>query len=532
MTRDGRGEHTLGEQVGLGHEPAPRRCWCGPVVASVGAAVGLSASCYPAPGRSRRAALAVLAVLLVVSTLTLVVVDRLGRRLLPVVTLLDLSMLFPDRAPSRLAVAREAVRRRPIEEQLARVRDAGADPGAVAREILTLVAAMRAHDRPTRGHAERVRMFTDLVAEQLHVPRRDRDLLRWAAILHDIGKLRVPSTLLNKPGKPTEEEWVLLKAHPQHGAEIAAGLLPWLGEWAEVVVSHHERYDGTGYPIGLRGRGIRLRRPDRRSRRRLRRDDRRPGLQAAGLPRRRLGGAGAVLRHPVRPGGRARHGRRSARPGCAALRVWSPGWPTCRWSRGSVPAATLARVVGAGALATGAVTGTAAVLPAPTPPPPVELGSRSAARFRHARDRSPAGERPGIADGHRRPDRRTGALSCRPATRPRRARRTTCRAPRPPPARPQTPQRRRRLRPAGRRRRPSPRRRRAAARAGPARAGQRHRRDGRQRTGGTGGRLTDTVTSVTDGVGSVVGTVTGTVGGVVADPTGTVDQTLTTRSER
>ena len=89
--------------------------------------------------------------LVAVSTLVLLLVDRLGRRALPLVTLLDLSMLFPDRAPSRVKVARDAIKKRPIEEQLARVRDAGADPGAVAREILTLVAALSQHDRPTRG---------------------------------------------------------------------------------------------------------------------------------------------------------------------------------------------------------------------------------------------------------------------------------------------------------------------------------------------------------------------------------------------
>ena len=101
-------------------------------------------------------------------------------------------------------------------------------------------------------------MLTDLVAEAMNVPARDRDLLRWAAILHDIGKLRVSPTILNKPGKPSEEEWALLRAHPAHGAQIAGALLPWLGEWGDVIVQHHERYDGTGYPAGLAGREISL----------------------------------------------------------------------------------------------------------------------------------------------------------------------------------------------------------------------------------------------------------------------------------
>jgi len=228
----------------------------GPVLASFGAAWALRPALPPAGSLAGRAGH--LLVLLTVSTLVLLVVDRLARRALPLVTLLNLSMLFPDRAPSRLRVARAAIRRHPIEEQLAKVREAGADPGAVAEEILALVAALSRHDRPTRGHAERVRMFTDLLAEELKVPERDRDLLRWAAILHDIGKLRVPVTLLNKPGKPTEAEWAQLKAHPLHGAEMAAALLPWLGEWGSVIVEHHERYDGTGYPTGLVGAQISL----------------------------------------------------------------------------------------------------------------------------------------------------------------------------------------------------------------------------------------------------------------------------------
>ena len=72
-----------------------------------------------------------------------------------------------------------------------------------AKQILSLVAALSARDRKTRGHSERVRAFTDLVATQLRMPEDDRDRLRWAALLHDIGKLRVPAKVLNKPGRPS-----------------------------------------------------------------------------------------------------------------------------------------------------------------------------------------------------------------------------------------------------------------------------------------------------------------------------------------
>ncbi len=326
---------------------------CAPVGASVAAAWAVHGQLPAVRGTVDR--LWQLLVLGLVSTVVVVLVDRLARRLLPLVTLLDLSMLFPDQAPSRLAVARDAIRRRPIEEQLARVRDAGADPGAVAREILTLVAAMSAHDRPTRGHAERVRMFTDLLAEQLKVPRRDRDLLRWAAILHDIGKLQVPATLLNKPGKPTEQEWVVLKAHPAHGAEMAAGLLPWLGEWSDVIVEHHERYDGTGYPTGLSGSQISL------GARIVSVADAYDVMTAARAYKRPVSRA-AALRELVRFSGTQFDPtvvRAMVAVGAPRLRrtqgllAWLADLPLVASS--AVPAATVARVVGASALATGAV---------------------------------------------------------------------------------------------------------------------------------------------------------------------------------
>ncbi len=78
----------------------------------------------------------------------------------------------------------------------------------------------------------------------------------WASLLHDIGKLTIASGLLNKPAKPTEEEWAELRRHPLAGAELASPLLDWLGEWGDVIVQHHEMYDGSGYPYGLQGEQI------------------------------------------------------------------------------------------------------------------------------------------------------------------------------------------------------------------------------------------------------------------------------------
>ena len=308
-----------------------------------------------------------LAVLLVVSTVVLVVLDRSARRLLPLVTLLDLSLLFPQSAPSRLRVAREAIRRRPIEEQLARVREAGADPSTAATEILSLVAALSTHDRPTRGHAERVRMYTDLIAEQMRLPEGDRDLLRWAAILHDIGKLRVPVAVLNKPGKPDEDEWAALKAHPVHGADIAGALLPWLGEWGHVIVEHHERWDGTGYPNGLAGREIHV------GSRIVSVADAYDVMTSARAYKRPVSRA-AAYEELIRYSG-------TQFDPVAVRAMVSVSAPRLRRAQGVlawladvplvathvVPAATLARVVGAGAIATGAIAGGGVLAPTPAP---------------------------------------------------------------------------------------------------------------------------------------------------------------------
>ncbi|HVE46385.1 MAG TPA: HD-GYP domain-containing protein [Acidimicrobiales bacterium] len=224
-----------------------------PVAAAVGASALLSRR-LPAPEGLFETVLTWV-VLLVVSTIVLFVVGRLARRLLPLAALLKLSMLFPDHAPQRLAVARKAGSIRDLENRLATARTAGLndEPAQAAEKILTLVGALHAHDRRTRGHSERVRMFVDLLAEELKLPAGDRDRLRWAALLHDIGKLDIDPELLNKPETLDAGEWRVIHDHPAAGARLARPLRSWLGPWAPTIEQHHERWDGTGYPRRLTG---------------------------------------------------------------------------------------------------------------------------------------------------------------------------------------------------------------------------------------------------------------------------------------
>jgi HD-GYP domain-containing protein (c-di-GMP phosphodiesterase class II) len=101
--------------------------------------------------------------------------------------------------------------------------------------------------------------------------RRSRDLV-VGAFLHDVGKIGIPDNILLKPGKLTADEFEVMKTHPLLGIEIVADN-PWLGGAALTIRYHHEYFDGTGYPDGLRGDTISTCRQDIRSRRRFRRTD-------------------------------------------------------------------------------------------------------------------------------------------------------------------------------------------------------------------------------------------------------------------
>ena len=92
-----------------------------------------------------------------------------------------------------------------------------------------------------------MRAYTDLVIQELDLPEADV-LLRWASLLHDVGKLRVPREILTSDRRPTDDEWTLLARHPTDGLALTEPLADWLGEWRRTIGEHHERWDGGGYP--------------------------------------------------------------------------------------------------------------------------------------------------------------------------------------------------------------------------------------------------------------------------------------------
>lgn len=116
--------------------------------------------------------------------------------------------------------------------------------------IQSMVRIVEAKDPYTRGHSERVAEYAVKIARRMGVPAADLEMLKQIAVLHDIGKLGIRDMVLNKPGQLTPEEWDMMRMHPVTGEEILKPLFldP---RMLEIVRSHHERYDGKGYPDGL-----------------------------------------------------------------------------------------------------------------------------------------------------------------------------------------------------------------------------------------------------------------------------------------
>jgi putative nucleotidyltransferase with HDIG domain len=144
-----------------------------------------------------------------------------------------------------------------VEEESAADELAPVANQALTQTIQALAQTIEAKDPYTRGHCDRVRQYACDIAAQMGLERSFCDQLAMGAALHDIGKIGVPESVLTKPSKLTNEEYDAIKRHPVVGAEIVRPLgLPETAQSA--ILHHHERFDGTGYPAGLKGRAIPL----------------------------------------------------------------------------------------------------------------------------------------------------------------------------------------------------------------------------------------------------------------------------------
>ncbi|GAB6064555.1 HD-GYP domain-containing protein [Deferrisoma palaeochoriense] len=155
----------------------------------------------------------------------------------------DLDVLLPF--AREVAAVHEAARLHRLQQK------------ATLEIVESLVNAIEAKDAYTRGHSQRVTRLALAVGRELEIPERAFEVLEQAAMLHDIGKIALRHEVLQKPGRLGPVELDLVRQHPLTGAKILEPL-SWLREVAEVVLQHHERPDGTGYPMGIGGSDLRL----------------------------------------------------------------------------------------------------------------------------------------------------------------------------------------------------------------------------------------------------------------------------------
>lgn len=121
--------------------------------------------------------------------------------------------------------------------------------------IKALAATIDAKDHYTRGHSQRVMDYALLGGTSLLLSREELEVLEYAGVLHDIGKIGIADNILIKPERLTEDEWKIMKRHPQIGASILKEI-PFLEKARTLILYHHERYDGNGYPSRLKGETI------------------------------------------------------------------------------------------------------------------------------------------------------------------------------------------------------------------------------------------------------------------------------------
>lgn len=121
--------------------------------------------------------------------------------------------------------------------------------------VSSIMATLYAKSQETEAHGQRLGQFCQMLGEELGLSQKELDDLQLLSKLHDIGKIGIDDRILNKPGKLTEDEWAIMKQHPEIGHRIAMAT-PQLEHIAEYILCHHERWEGTGYPNALKGDNI------------------------------------------------------------------------------------------------------------------------------------------------------------------------------------------------------------------------------------------------------------------------------------
>ena len=123
--------------------------------------------------------------------------------------------------------------------------------------ILCIISTLEARDSYTSHHSSRVAEMTEKICDLLNLPLDEKEVYHIAAHLHDVGKIGIRDSVLLKEGKLSQEEWEIMKSHAIQGYNILKNVKSF-EEVAKIVRSHHERFDGKGYPYGLKGQAIPL----------------------------------------------------------------------------------------------------------------------------------------------------------------------------------------------------------------------------------------------------------------------------------
>nr|WP_269471041.1 HD domain-containing phosphohydrolase [Sulfurivermis fontis] len=152
-------------------------------------------------------------------------------------------------------IARDITARKQVEDERKRIGESL--QRSLVQTIQAIAVTIEKRDPYTAGHQQRVAELATAIAGEMGLPEEQREGLRLGALIHDIGKIYVPAEFLNRPGHLSDTEFEIIQSHPVMGHDIVKGIeFPW--PVAQMVVQHHERLDGSGYPKGLKGDEILL----------------------------------------------------------------------------------------------------------------------------------------------------------------------------------------------------------------------------------------------------------------------------------